>query len=246
MDTDRFEHGQWIKGRVYERRCDISADGSLFLAFVRQSGGPVQEPAAADTWLALSRPPWFSALAVWFIGGTYHTGGFFPDGASVWLGSQDAHPDIGEPPSWLKLTSPRGIAYVDGTPEWTDRTVHFNRLLRDGWLKLEDALYRTEWEHRHPAEDRTLVMVEQFQDFQTYGGPYRVDYSVRLGDRADQPLGRATWADWDHGGRLVVAREGRLEAWNEANGFEVVADFNDQAPDPQPAPDWAKEWPRQP
>ena len=33
-DTDTFEHGQWIKGRIYERRSDISSDGSLFAAFV--------------------------------------------------------------------------------------------------------------------------------------------------------------------------------------------------------------------
>ena len=90
-DTDEFEHGQWIKGRVYERRSDVSADGSLFLAFVRQSGGR----AKSDTWLALSRPPFFSALAVWLVGGTYHTGGFFPDDESVWTGFNDAPPDEG-------------------------------------------------------------------------------------------------------------------------------------------------------
>src|SRR5688572_26792862 len=83
-ETDRFEHGQWMKGRVYERRSDVSADGQLFAAFVRQSGG--RNPAGADSWIALSRPPYFTALAVWFVGGTYHTGAFFPDDTSLWLG----------------------------------------------------------------------------------------------------------------------------------------------------------------
>src|SRR5215211_8035407 len=32
-DTDEFEHGQWMRCRVYERRCDLSADGSLFASF---------------------------------------------------------------------------------------------------------------------------------------------------------------------------------------------------------------------
>src|SRR5919198_5909820 len=36
-DTDAFEHGQWFKGRVYERRCDVSADGSLFVYFARKT-----------------------------------------------------------------------------------------------------------------------------------------------------------------------------------------------------------------
>src|SRR5689334_17277023 len=63
-DTDGFEHGQWMRARVYERRCDLSPDGSLFVAFVR---GQPDEPAPnRDTWIAVSRPPWFAALALWF------------------------------------------------------------------------------------------------------------------------------------------------------------------------------------
>lgn len=38
-DTDRFEHGQWFGGRVYERRCDVSADGALFVYFAHKSSG---------------------------------------------------------------------------------------------------------------------------------------------------------------------------------------------------------------
>jgi hypothetical protein len=39
-DTDTFEHGQWFHGRVYERRSDVSADGSLFVYFARKSTNP--------------------------------------------------------------------------------------------------------------------------------------------------------------------------------------------------------------
>ena len=27
-DTDRVEEGQWLKGRIYERRADLSPDGT--------------------------------------------------------------------------------------------------------------------------------------------------------------------------------------------------------------------------
>ena len=81
-DTDTFEHGQWLGGRVYERRSDVSADGSLFVYFARKSTNPWPQ----DTWVAISRPPSFTALALWFVGGTYHTGGCFPDRQSVWPG----------------------------------------------------------------------------------------------------------------------------------------------------------------
>jgi hypothetical protein len=33
---DRFVHGAWIKGRIYEEKCDVSPDGQLLLYFVHQ------------------------------------------------------------------------------------------------------------------------------------------------------------------------------------------------------------------
>src|ERR1700694_5923621 len=78
-DTDTFEHGQWFKGRVYEHRCDVSPDGSLFVYFARKGGGPSLGKLHVDSWVAISRSPWFTALALWPVGGTYCLGGFFVD-----------------------------------------------------------------------------------------------------------------------------------------------------------------------
>jgi hypothetical protein len=243
-DNDSFEHGQWIKARVYERRCDVSADGSLFAAFVRQGGMPAGD-RKADSWLALSRPPYFTALGLWFVGSTYHTGGFFPDASSFWPGFTDAPPDIGAVPSWLSMRGPRDIPYVDGTPEWTDRTVHFNRLLRDGWEKLEDNVRSSLWQHRHRERPLGLLMSQTFESSTTFGGPYRVEYSVSDGAR-EHVIGPATWADWDQKGRLVVASNGALWHWREGRELARIADFNDQTPEPEAAPGWAREWPPTP
>jgi hypothetical protein len=244
-DTDTFEHGQWIKGRIYERRSDVSADGSLFVAFVRQSGGRAsQQPAAADTWLSVSRPPFFTALAVWFVGGTYHTGGFFPRPSSLWTGFVEQPPDSGDLPRWLKITPPREIPYIDGTNEWTDRTVHFNRLLRDGWKLVENEPYATTWERVHPSKPITLLMTHRFEGFGTYGGPYVVRYSLRDESGNEIDLGEASSADWDQRGRLFLTRDGRLSVWDSQSELQQLEDFNGQSPDPQPAPDWAREWPK--
>jgi hypothetical protein len=245
-DSDHIEHGQWLKGRVYERRSDLSADGSLFAAFVRQSGG---RQGHRDTWIAVSRPPFFSALAVWFVGGTYHTGAFFPGRARLWLGySPETPPDIGHVPSWLSIVPARDITYIDGTSEWTERTVHFNRLIRDGWELLEREPYRTLWVRRHPSRPLALHMVQSFENLQAPGGRYVVEYSMwNDPERREQSIGRATWADWDQRGRLVVARDGKLFQWRqEAGALDEIADFNGQDPDPQPAADTAGVWPAPP
>jgi hypothetical protein len=63
-DSDTFEHGQWIRGRVFERRSDLSAAGSLFIAFIRTTAARLRDGQRADTWIAISRPPYFTALAL--------------------------------------------------------------------------------------------------------------------------------------------------------------------------------------
>ena len=59
-DTDEFEHGAWFKGRIYEERCDLSADGQLFLYFALQ--GSRWRTSYKGSWTAVSRPPWLQAL----------------------------------------------------------------------------------------------------------------------------------------------------------------------------------------
>jgi hypothetical protein len=243
-DTDTFEHGQWIAARVYERRSDLSADGELFVAFVRRSSGP--DAAGHDTWIAVSRPPWFTALALWFVGGTYHTGGMFPDGRTLWTGFDPNPPSQGRLPRWLDTTTALP-PYVDRTNDWTDRTVWINRLLGDGWSRVDGAAPET-WERRSPSGELTLAMtVLSNSDFGAYGGRYVVEYNIRA-DASSKvvPIGRATWADWDQRGRLIVAQNGRLLRWRPPGTLDEIADFNGQTPNPAPAPDWARSWPRRP
>jgi hypothetical protein len=246
-DSDRFEHGQWVRSRIYERRSDLAADGSLFVCFARRSGGPyaANDPAAnRDTWIAISRPPWFTALALWFVGGTYCTGAYFPSDRRLWLPFDPNRPDVGELPEWLSVDR-RLPPYVDRTGNWTERTVHHNRMLRDGWTRVDGARLET-WAHTDPAGAMTLLLTEHSdRDFGAYGGPHVIEYAVQIEAAGELlPLGRATWADWDQRGRLVVAQNGRLFEWERAGTPREIADFNAQTPVAEPAPDATRHWPR--
>jgi hypothetical protein len=242
-ETDAIEHGQWLRGRVYSRRCDVSPDGSLFAYFVHKAtGGP---DVHADSWAAVSRPPYFTALALWAIGTTYFAGGHFIDGRTLYMSGVTDAPDIGAVPPWLRLST--DAPYIDRTPEWTDRTVHVNRLLRDGWRPAGDASDpRATWEHAAPSpdDDRVLVMAPALDaDFSSYGGRNVDDYALRTPGGGLDVLGRATWAGFDHGGRLVMARDGQIVERQRDRSERVIADFNDQSPAPEAAPSWAGEWP---
>ena len=91
---DVFTHGGWIKGRLYEERCDLSPDGRLFIYFAFQ--GSRHGSSLTDAWTAISRPPWLHALVLWPQGTTYGGGGRFVENRSIALrGVLDPpHPDF--------------------------------------------------------------------------------------------------------------------------------------------------------
>jgi hypothetical protein len=71
LRSDRIEGGQWIEARVHVDRSDISPSGKLVACFVASYR---KQPG---TWTAISRPPYFTALAVWPKGDTWGGGGLF-------------------------------------------------------------------------------------------------------------------------------------------------------------------------
>jgi hypothetical protein len=92
-DSDVFEPGAWIHGRIYEERCDLSPDGQLFVYFCR---GGAFRPGYTDSWTAVSRAPWLYALALWPWGSTWGGGGRFVDNRRLMLHCKvavETHPD---------------------------------------------------------------------------------------------------------------------------------------------------------
>src|SRR6187401_1906577 len=71
LKDDSFEGGQWLKARIYERRSDLSPSGERLVYFAASYRGPHQ------TWTAVSRPPYFTALALWPKGDAWGGGGLF-------------------------------------------------------------------------------------------------------------------------------------------------------------------------
>src|SRR5690242_10890371 len=70
-DTDQFYEGQWFKGRIYERRCDLSPNGTRLIYFAADYKEPY------FSWSAVSKPPFLTALALWPKGDGWGGGGLF-------------------------------------------------------------------------------------------------------------------------------------------------------------------------
>ena len=124
--TDRFQLGQWLNGRIYERRCDLSPDGRHFIYFAMNGRW---RSAVKGSWTAISRPPFLKALALFAKGDCWHGGGLFPSSKRYWLNDGYGHE--------LRHDTTR-LSRVDGYP-WKESFggecpgVYYIRLQRDGW-----------------------------------------------------------------------------------------------------------------
>lgn len=53
-DRDTFKLGQWMRGRIYERRCDLSPNGTRFIYFGMNGHW---QSETKGSWTAVSRVP---------------------------------------------------------------------------------------------------------------------------------------------------------------------------------------------
>lgn len=250
-DCDRFEAGQWFKGRIYERRCDLSPDGSLLVYFASK----INRRTLADSgytyaWTAISRPPYFTALALWPKGDCWHGGGLFLGQRHVWLNHK---PEVATPhpkhrPQELKV-EPNPIAAGEDWPVWS------RRMERDGWVLAQKGVFtstrngwKTErsevWEKKSPTTSIALKRSTDAISFRHSGGPYLESFRL-MGATGERLPKDASWADWDQNGRLVFARAGKIFAGaieNEEIVERELIDLNGNSPCEMEAPEWAKQW----
>jgi hypothetical protein len=122
-----FELGQWLRGRIYERRCDLSPDGKHFIYFAMNGRWESQTKGA---WTAISQVPYLKATDLFAKGDCWHGGGLFLSDREFWLNDGYGHVE-------LKRSS-----QLQRNPKWRPKdyfggeclTVYYNRLQRDGWV----------------------------------------------------------------------------------------------------------------
>ena len=240
-ERDEFEYGQWFRGRVYERRCDLSPDGSLFIYFA-QNGQWQSE--VRGSWTAISKPPYFTAVALWPKGDCWGGGGLFRDDGTVWVNHPDGEPLPGKEPRRLRVEVSGGRG--------EDFPVYFERLRRDGWVRIDDSVAS----HRHASSrwerpaSRNWRLVKRAiatisNPIRGLGCHYDEHSLVSEATGAEVRIPEAYWADIDQHNRLVFARRGKLySASLNDTGFveRELADFNDLKPQPKPSPASARMW----
>jgi hypothetical protein len=124
--NDRFSIGQWLRGRIYERRSDLSPDGKYMIYFARGGGVKSHNTFA---WTAISRTPWLRAISLYANSGCWFGGGLFLSSKKYWLNGGCMHStleqskEVAEVPDFVPQGGRGGKCL----------SVYYPRLLRDGW-----------------------------------------------------------------------------------------------------------------
>ena len=123
---DTFELGQWLKGRIYERRCDLSVDGRYFIYFAMNGRW---QSEAKGSWTAISKTPYLKAIGLFPKGDCWHGGGLFTGNNSYWLNDGCGHEELKTTKEIMRDRRFRPAESYGGECPG----VYYPRLLRDGW-----------------------------------------------------------------------------------------------------------------
>jgi len=258
LNDDTFELGQWLKGRVYERRCDLSPEGDMLLYFAANWRKPYQ------SWSAISRPPFFTALALWPKGDGWGGGGQFLSRDCIELNHRQLEMKLADGfdlPNWLSL-KPFGHR-----PGWgEDDPIWSSRLLREGW-KLTAYPEKTKddygarvwieydppitWEKAHPRWPKKYHLRMRIMGIKERDGTwYIIEHSI-LGEKGyTGAIGRSEWADWSSDGALLFAQSGCLYRLRPTKGqfgpieeSKQIANFNNLAFSLVEPIEYSQSWP---
>lgn len=263
-EEDEFYFGQWFKGRIYERRCDLSPSGDKLIYFASAFASFKD----FNIWTAISKPPYFTALSLWPKEDTYGGGGLFASETEILLRHKDDEMQLAKEftlPDFIRVKSIGDDSSFGG-----DWDVYHMRLIREGWL-LKEEHFKTLFIDRTGAwkgNDTVCAYVKTFKiaggiEFELEmrlrglemiksGSWYFIEYLLRrVRDNVVVSFGNIDWADCVSNGDILFAREGKLfrlspdlsceHVFNIENA-RMLCDFTDFKYKRKASPPEARQW----
>lgn len=219
LETDELTPGQWLKGRIYEDRCDLSPSGDLLVVFAAKYRKPYW------AWTAVSRAPWLTALALWPQNDTWGGGGRFVSDSHLVLHTRaELAPGFDVPRTFKVSHAVRGRREASGWVQVREGT----QVVGSGSEEFRHGLRPTSvWERPRPGKRRPAHTLQaRLLGAGPRNGPFYVwEYAVLPARAREIPLGRLDWADWDHDGSLLLAEGGRLFRLRLGRGTTPLRDL---------------------
>ncbi len=203
---NKFTLGQWLRGRIYERRSDLSPDGKYFIYFAGDYhfGG-----TTGGTWTAISQVPFLKAVVLYGKGDAWNGGGLFTGKRRYWLNDKYTGHRLLQPSGKLQrdLRDSPFPHYGSECPG-----LYHPRLQRDGWtLQPEPGV----------AEKGSVVIFEK---------PLPKGWVLRKLAHAQSHAGPGKGVYWDshelqHGatGKTISLPDWELAEWADGKLYRAVA-----------------------
>lgn len=248
-DTDNFEAGQWLRAGV--DACSLSPDGRLFAYYASDYRRPRRHRHKtviySEHYTAISRPPYFTALAIWPSAGWTDGGGVFASNDTFLLNERRFAGERGEAARQAQNTHEAdghltvragadvpGYRWGRGIPVWAEIRQNL------GWYRLQVGA-TVYWEKQSPDGRFTLV------ETTTVSAPeWKRYYTLLDTQRKRSTVLTPEWAEWDQRGRVLWTYRGQVFAAMPDTALVDVpplADFSAARPEPVVPPEWATRWP---
>ena len=185
-ETHLVTEGSWFSGRIHEMKCDVSFDGEfmVYLAIGRKY----------TAWSGLCRLPWLTTLVESENPGINWGGGYFSD-RNVLVTN-----------GWRKISSAADVPFTLTSKPLTyfaaeNRGMLYQKLARDGFTPIGDDGWAKRPSLHHPVLKVSYLGYDHGEQF-----------FFSLDERPDL-LNGASWATWDSGHNLWVAKPGIVEQY---------------------------------
>ena len=203
LKSNKFKVGQWLKGRIYERRSHLSPDGQYMIYFAMNGRW---QSETGGSWTAISKVPYLKAEVLYGKGDCWNGGGLFIDNRHYWLNDlyDSHHPMFGQ--SHTRLIRKHGAIE---SPYSNNEClgVYYPRLLAEGWAQSDELSSP----HIQVFDKKWGSMV--LRKFCHIGGKGKTTYwdSHALLDRSGRELNCPDW-EWADivGKNLAFAENGKL------------------------------------
>lgn len=236
---DSFRVGQWLKGRIYERRADLSPDGK-YLIYFAMNGKWHSE--TGGSWTAVSCAPYLKAVALFGKGDCWNGGGLFTGKRRFWLNDgYYSHSEMTRSSAVSRDLEFQPEPYYGG--ECTG--VYYLRLQRDGWQLRERGGSRLDsWTVFERALPKGWVLRKTAHE-QVGAPPGKGCYWDEHELENTKSGVKLEFADWEWAERddkqIVYAEKGRLfrvslEGKAGLDEPELLHDFNGMAFEEKVAP----------
>jgi hypothetical protein len=191
VDTEKHwvKEGSWFRGRLYEMKCDVSFDGEfmVYLAIGKGSG-------KFTSWSGLCRLPWLKALVESETPGSNWGGGYFTDRKVLITNGWEKVSPAADVPFTL---TPGPLTYFAAE----NRGILHEKFERDGFTRIGNEGWGKRPSRHHP-ELKVHYLSNVDGD----------KFAFSLDKRPDLVEG-ASWATWDSGENLWVAKPGIVEQY---------------------------------